>query len=90
MPVFTKGPDDYELIVNRFSSDADFEKKPWVEIEHQLPKPPAEENLVPIDINSLSRKPFFVDELSVTYGADEAIRYTLVVMVLRGAGERQL
>jgi hypothetical protein len=40
---------------------------------------PQDANLLPIEIGSLTANKFAVDELSVSYGKDDVIRYTLVV-----------
>lgn len=79
-----KGPDDYELL-QTLKSDGDFEQKPWVEVQQQLPPPPDVSSLVPIDVGSLSSNKFAIDERSVTFGSDEVVRYTLVVTSPGGA-----
>ncbi|MFA7293079.1 MAG: CNP1-like family protein [Rhodocyclaceae bacterium] len=79
-----KGPDDYELF-QTLKSDSDFEQKPWVEVQQQLPPPPDSSSLVPIDVSTLTSNKFAIDERSVTFGGDEVIRYTLVVTSPGGA-----
>lgn len=80
-----KGPDDYELLLKNKGFDGDFEEKPWVEVEHQLPPAPTTANLIQIDVGALTGNQFFVDEQSVSYGGDEVVRYTLVVTTPGGA-----
>lgn len=79
-----KGPDDYELL-QAWKFDGEFEQKPWAEVEHQLPPAPEAGNLLSIDIGSLSDNKFAIDELSVVFGSDEVVRYTLVVTSASGA-----
>lgn len=84
-PVVAKGPEDYELLLQRKNESAVFDDKPWAEVEMALPKAPQDANLLPIDVNVLSDNRFFVDELSVAYGSDDVIRYTMVVLSSSGA-----
>lgn len=84
-PAFAKGPEDYEQLLQRKSENAVFDDRPWAEVEASLPKAPQDANLLPIDVNVLSDNRFFVDELSVAYGSDDVIRYTMVVVSSSGA-----
>lgn len=65
--------------------DNDFEEKPWVEIEVQLPAFPQNENLVPFKVGAASDTQFKIDSKSLSVGADAVIRYTLVVVSSAGA-----
>lgn len=63
----------------------DFEEKPWVEMEAQLPPAPKPENLLPFYVSATTDNRFFIDSASVTLGEDKVIRYTLVVKSSAGA-----
>ena len=65
--------------------DNDFEEKPWVEIEVQLPAFPQNENLVPFKVGAASDTQFKIDSKSLSVGADAVIRYTLIVDSSAGA-----
>jgi CNP1-like family len=79
LPSFAAGPADYELMIQQKNSGITFEEKPWIEMEALLPRPPEQSSLVLINVGPVSNNKFEIDEMSVTYGADEVIRYTLVV-----------
>lgn len=74
-------PEDLELLQKNILDGREeaFEEKAWREAESQLPPAPVDGDLVPIDVGSLTENRFAVDVQSVTYGADDVIRYTLVV-----------
>ncbi len=63
----------------------DFEEKPWVEVEAQLPPAPKQENLLPFYVSASTDNRFFVDSASVTLGEDGVVRYTLVIKSASGA-----
>ncbi len=67
------------------SFDNEFDEKPWAEIDLQLPAFPEKQNLIPFKVGSVTDKQFFIDEKSITVGADEVIRYSLVVVSSAGA-----
>jgi hypothetical protein len=67
---------DYEL---------DQERKPWQELQLQLPPYPKNENLLAFDVGSNSANRFFIDAPSVSVGEDGIVRYTLVVRAGGGA-----
>lgn len=79
------GPADYELLMQSKNDGRAFEEKTWAEMEHLLPPPPKPASLVMIDIGPQAGNKFEVDEESVIYGADEVVRYTLVVTSPQGA-----
>jgi len=80
------GPPDYELLQKKFGGDDDpGDSKPWSEATYSLPPAPAADNLVVIDVGSTSENTFALDRESVTFGADDVIRYTLVVTSPSGA-----
>lgn len=63
----------------------DFEDKPWVELEAQLPSAPKLENLLPFYVSASTDNRFFVDSASVSVGEDKVVRYTLVIKSAAGA-----
>ncbi len=65
--------------------DLDQEKKPWSEMQTQLPPYPKPENLLKFDTGSNIGHDFFLDTASLSVGADKAVRYTLVVKTSGGA-----
>ena len=72
-------------LVAAASFDNEFDEKPWAEIDVQLPAFPEKQNLIPFNVGSVTDKQFFVDGKSITVGADEVIRYSLVVISSAGA-----
>ena len=80
---YAKGPLEYEQIQNKL--DVDYEEKPWVEVEYQLPKPPEPQNLVPFYVSATNPNRFAIDLLSLSVDADGVVRYTLVVTSPAGA-----
>ena len=69
----------------RFESDFDDEKKPWAEIEAQLPAYPREENLLRFDAGSATANRFYIDASSLTVGPDGVVRYSLLIRASGGA-----
>ena len=65
--------------------DLDQEKKPWEELQAQLPPYPKNENLLKFDAGSNTSNSYFVDATSVSVGEDHVVRYTLVVKTSGGA-----
>lgn len=63
----------------------DFEEKPWVELEAQLPPAPKPENLLPFFVSSATENRFFIDSASLSRGEDEVMRYTLLIKSSGGA-----
>ncbi len=77
LPVAAQWKDwDYEL---------DQEKKPWEELQAQLPPYPKPENLLKFDPGAISSNDYFVDATSLSVGEDKVVRYTLVVKTGGGA-----
>ena len=68
-----------------FESDFDEEKKPWVEIEAQLPSYPKQENLIGFDAGAATQHRFYIDAPSLSVGEDGVVRYTVVVKSGGGA-----
>jgi hypothetical protein len=66
--------------------DYEFEtEKPWVEVAAQLPPYPKPENLVEFDVSSATRNRHYIDTQSISVGADDVVRYTVVVEAAGGA-----
>ena len=68
-----------------FEKDYDDEKKPWAEIEAQLPAHPKPENLIAFDAGGATSHRFYIDAPSLSVGADGVVRYTMVVRTSGGA-----
>jgi hypothetical protein len=66
-------------------SDFDDEKKPWNEIEAQLPAYPREDNLLRFDAGAANSNRFYIDAPSLTVGPDGVVRYTLIIRAAGGA-----
>jgi hypothetical protein len=71
---------EWELFDSQFE-----EEKPWVELAAQLPPYPAAENLLEFTVSSATRNRHFVDPASISVGADQVVRYTVVVDASGGA-----
>lgn len=65
--------------------DYDFEDKPWVELEAQLPPAPKTENLLPFFVSAVTDNRFYIDGPSIAPGKDGVVRYTLVIKSSAGA-----
>jgi len=66
--------------------DHEFEQdKPWVEVAAHLPPYPKEQNLIPFNVSSATSNQFFVDTQSISVGADQVVRYTVVIEAAGGA-----
>lgn len=66
--------------------EQDFEQdKPWTEVAAQLPAYPKAENLLPFTVSSATRNQHFVDAASISVGADQVVRYTVVIEAAGGA-----
>ena len=67
---------DYEL---------DLEKKPWEELQTQLPPYPKPENLLKFEMGSNTSNSFLIDTASLSVSEDGVVRYTLVIKTSGGA-----
>ncbi len=65
--------------------DLEQEKKPWAELQAQLPKYPNPENLRRFDMGAVTSNAYFVDAASVSVGDDGVVRYTLLIRTGGGA-----
>lgn len=68
-----------------FEYDFDEDKKPWQEVQAQLPAYPRAENLVPFEVSAASRNRYYIDDVSLSVGEDGVVRYTVVVRTPGGA-----
>lgn len=57
----------------------------WKELPLQLPALPGREGLIPFPVSPDSSASFFIDEKSLSLGADGIVRYTLLVRASGGA-----
>lgn len=65
--------------------DFDQEKKPWVELQAQIPPYPKPENLIEFEAGAASPHRFYIDANSISVGGDGTVRYTLVIRTAGGA-----
>jgi hypothetical protein len=59
--------------------------KPWSEVAVKLPPYPKDTNLVPFSVSAATRNHYFVDAGSISVGADNLVRYTVVIQAAGGA-----
>lgn len=62
-----------------------FEDRPFSEGETVLPAPPQDADLIPFSVNDSGNFDFAVDAKSVSVGADNVVRYTVVITSKSGA-----
>jgi hypothetical protein len=65
--------------------DLDQEKKPWSELQVQIPPYPQPQNLVRVPAGSRASHAFYIDANSVTVGEDGVTRYSAVLKTTGGA-----
>jgi len=70
---------------SNFEEDFDDHDKSWKEIALQLPAAPRAENLLPFYVSPTATQTFALDAKSLTVGADDVVRYTLVTTSASGA-----
>ena len=68
-----------------FESEFDEEKKPWSEIEAQLPAYPGKDNLLQFEGSAASANRFYIHAPSLSVGEDGVVRYTMLVAAAGGA-----
>lgn len=68
-----------------FEYDFDEDKKPWQEVQAQLPAYPRPDRLVPFEVSAASRNRHYIDDASLSVGEDGVVRYTVVVRTPGGA-----
>ncbi len=61
------------------------QNKPWVEVAAQLPPYPKAENLIEFNVSAATRNRHFIDKESISVGADNVVRYTVVIEAAGGA-----
>lgn len=59
--------------------------KPLAEVAAPLPAYPQDANLLPFTVSSATRNTYFVDTGSISVGADNVVRYTVVIEAAGGA-----
>lgn len=60
-------------------------KKPWSEIQAQIPPYPRPQNLIEFEAGAASPHHFYIDSESISVGGDGVVRYTLVIRTSGGA-----
>jgi hypothetical protein len=60
-------------------------RQPWIEIATPLPQYPEPENYLPFEVNATTPFQFFVDAKSISVGADDVVRYSLIAKSPEGA-----
>lgn len=68
-----------------FDEEFDDEEKPWQEIALQLPAAPLPENLAEFYVGPTTPSKSYVDLKSLSIGADNVVRYTIVTKTNGGA-----
>lgn len=61
-----------------FEEEFDADKKPWEELQAQLPAYPNITQALPLDVASARPTLFFVDPKSIAVSEDGVVRYTLI------------
>ena len=57
----------------------------WSEMQAQLPPYPVDENLIPLNVGSVSAHRYFVDGRSVSTGGDGVVRFTMIIKTSGGS-----
>lgn len=68
-----------------FESDFEEEKKPWDELQAQLPAYPNVSQALPFEVPPSRPAQFFIDPKSISVGADGVVRYTLITQSSSGS-----
>jgi hypothetical protein len=71
---------EWGVVEREFDQD-----KPRSEVAAPLPAYPREANLIPFNVSSATRNTYFVDADSISVGADNVVRYTVVIEAAGGA-----
>lgn len=66
-------------------SESDGDEAKWQEREWTLPGFPKEEELMEFDVSAATANRFFIDAKSIDIGADNVVRFTLVIRTAGGA-----
>jgi len=70
---------------NLFESDFEEEKKPWDELQAQLPAYPDLAQALAFEVPSARPTQFFIDPKSIAIGADGVVRYSLIAQSSSGS-----
>ncbi len=70
---------------SNFEENFDDHDKSWKEIALQLPAAPRTEDLLPFYVSPTATQTFAIDAKSLSVGADDVVRYTLVTTSASGA-----
>ena len=74
----------YAVGFGLFDTDFDAEKKPWDELQAQLPTYPDLALALAFEVPSARPTQFFVDPKSITVGADGVVRFSLIAQSASG------
>lgn len=75
----------YAGLLGIFDNEFDEEKKPWQEIQAQLPPYPDLAKALPFEVAAARPTQFFVDPNSVTVSDDGVVRFSLIAKSSSGA-----
>lgn len=64
---------------NTWDPEYDEQRKPWKELQAQLPPQPEERNLREFKPSAATNNRFFIDTQSIVIGEDGVVRYTVVI-----------
>ena len=65
--------------------DAEYDAKPWAEVEVQLPPFPQDEDQIPFTVGANTHIAYSIDKRSLSVGSDGVIRFVLTVVSDQGA-----
>lgn len=68
-----------------FDRDFDDQKKPWEELQTQLPPYPKAENQQDFYVSGIAGNHYFVDKTTLDMGTDGVVRYVLTIKARGGA-----
>ena len=68
-----------------FDRDFDEQKKPWEELQAQLPAYPKDENQQAFYVSGIAGNHYFVDKTTLDMGKDGVVRYVLTIKARGGA-----
>lgn len=68
-----------------FDRDFDDQKKPWEELQTQLPPYPKAENQQEFYVSGIAGNRYFVDKTTLDMGKDGVVRYVLTIKARGGA-----
>lgn len=68
-----------------FDRDFDEQKKPWAELQTQLPPYPKTQNQQEFYVSAIAGNHYFVDKTTLDVGKDGVVRYVLTIKARGGA-----